>query len=89
MDKGNLAALVRGRRFLGKRGDRRFRRICHTLASGAQGFEMTVLYHAGVRLDAETILLYKARHCSLDKLLDRLRFFARPARSLLGGNAPP
>lgn len=46
-----------------------FGRIGQTLAKRAQGFDMTVLYHARRPVSAETESLYKARHCTLDKLL--------------------
>jgi gluconate 2-dehydrogenase len=46
-----------------------FGRIGQTLAKRAQGFDMTVLYHARRLVSAETESLYKARHCALDKLL--------------------
>ncbi|HCE6398422.1 MULTISPECIES: 2-hydroxyacid dehydrogenase [Pseudomonas] len=46
-----------------------FGRIGQTLAKRAQGFDMTVLYHARCPVSAETESLYKARHCTLDKLL--------------------
>ncbi|MDX9716344.1 MAG: D-glycerate dehydrogenase [Thauera sp.] len=46
-----------------------FGRIGQTLAKRAQGFDMTVLYHARRPVSAETESLYKARHSTLDKLL--------------------
>ena len=46
-----------------------FGRIGQALAKRALGFDMTLLYHARRPVSAETESLYKARHCSLEKLL--------------------